>query len=112
MDILSKNDNELLSLSRNATAALHKPDKSARAQEILDKIDREWNRRLFRRGKYRATTPKEGVMSTMGYHVGELEGISRNLRLEILNWVLHRNVPCVQSPAHMEEWTARNQGAL
>ena len=42
-----------------------------KAEKIIDAIQTEWAHRLiaFRAGKYKATTPQDGMLSAVGYHL-------------------------------------------
>ncbi len=47
--------------------------------------------------------PQEGLLSVMGYHVGG-SGIGVYSRHEILDSIMLKHVPNVQSPEYMQEW--------
>ncbi len=48
--------------------------------------------------------PSEGVMSTMGYRVGDTQGIRKEYRINIMIDVLTEPLPFVESPSYMQEW--------
>ena len=48
--------------------------------------------------------PAEGVMSTMGYRVGDTQGIRKEYRTNIMIDVLTEPLPFVESPSYMQEW--------
>ena len=109
MDIGAMNDEELLQLFKNASHILLKgPNKAAELAVI--EIEREWKIRLdlARAGKYPGQLPQTGMLATLGYHVGNTEGIKTPIRRRILKHLLERQLPMVQSPAYTDEWGAPN----
>ena len=50
--------------------------------------------------------PSEGIMSTMGYRVGDTQGIKKEYRQLILLEILKGPLPFVDSPSYMREWGA------
>ena len=98
-------DNKLAKLLRNALERVADPNKKSDALAIIDAVSNEWRTRLLRYKKhqYRATTPEIGVLSFLGYHVGQ-EGEPRWRRRQILQYILNRPLPPVGSPAYIAEW--------
>ena len=48
--------------------------------------------------------PAEGIMSIMGYRVGDTQGIRKKYRIKIMIDVLTKPLPFVDSPSYMQEW--------
>ena len=48
------------------------------------------------------------MLATLKYHVGETEGVKKKYRHEILNQIMTRELPLVQSPAYTAEWGEKN----
>ena len=65
-------DNALARLLGNAQALLEKKSDNPDALVVIKAIQEEWARRLhlFRRGDYKASSPEHGVLSMVGYKVG------------------------------------------
>lgn len=101
-------DNQLLKLLTNALERLSDEKKGPAAREIVNAIKHEWSVRLarFREGTYSCTTPHDGMLSALGYHVGNHKGVATHHRRRILAYVLSGELPPVQSPAYMAEWGA------
>ena len=49
-------------------------------------------------------SPAEGMMSTMGYRVGDTLGIKKEYRIMIMIEILKGPLPFVDSPQYMREW--------
>lgn len=49
-------------------------------------------------------SPKEGIFSFLGYHVGKANGVPDDDRKDILDWVFHNTLPRVNSVSYMEEF--------
>jgi len=47
---------------------------------------------------------KDGLLSFMGYHVGESSSLSSDERRRILDYVLTERIPNVNDPAYMAQW--------
>ena len=47
---------------------------------------------------------KDGLLSYVGYRVGHVQGVSTEVRQQILDCVFHNQLPRVQSPEYMREW--------
>lgn len=103
--IPSMDDNALARLLGNARAMLIKNPDQASALSVVNAINDEWERRLdlFRKGQYKASSPKGGVLSAVGYKVGNA-GENTSVRHQLLDHILSGNLPPVGSPAYMEEW--------
>ena len=76
------------------------------AERIIDSIQTEWAHRLiaFRAGKYKATTPQDGMLSAVGYHVGIVQGKSEPVRHKLLDYIITGTLPPAGSPPYYEEW--------
>ena len=77
--------------------------KISEIEELIILIRNEWNLRLKEGGKS-SGTPAEGIMSTMGYRVGDTKGIKQEYRYRIIKDVLNSPLPYVDSPSYMKEW--------
>jgi hypothetical protein len=102
-------DDQLLNLFINATRILSaRPDVEAR--RVILAIEHEWKRRLdrARAGKYLPQNPKIGMLGTLGYHVGAVQGAKTTIRRQILKHVLEGQLPMVGSPAYTDEWGSPN----
>jgi len=102
-------DDDLLNLFHNASQMLSK-GQNVDAESVIVAIDREWTARLnrARAGRYSAQTPAIGMLSTLGYHVGTVQGEKTPIRRQILKYLLERQLPMVGSPAYTDEWGAPN----
>ena len=98
-------DLKLSKLFVNAQRLLDKNEQNKDAQEVLRAIKDEWDRRLrlFHENKYKALTPKNGVLSVIGYKVGN-EGEKTSIRRKMLDYIMSETLPPVASPAYMAEW--------
>ena len=78
----------------------------ADAAAIIDTIQLEWSKRLieFRTGNYKATTPQDGMLSAVGYHVGIVQGKSEAIRHKLLDYIMTGTLPPAGSPPYYEEW--------
>jgi hypothetical protein len=78
-----------------------------KAQSVIEAIDKEWNRRRgpCLGGATLSTSPKEGMLAALGYHVGE-KGEKTPIRRKILAHVVEGKLPLVSSPAYTAEWGA------
>ena len=70
---------------------------------MLNLIRKEWMIRLEKGGDSSGALA-EGVMSTMGYRVGDTQGIRKEYRINIMIDVLTEPLPFVESPSYMQEW--------
>jgi len=104
--IANMNDNDLQQLYLNAIEIIskNKPNKS-QAKEVLQTISDEWAHRLreCKKGDYKPSYPKEGMLAFLGYHVGQ-NGTKTKIRHKILDFIIHKDLPLVQSPAYSFEW--------
>ena len=78
---------------------------SLEAEMIIEAIKNEWKKRLTMAlsGKYKADRPEIGMLSYLGYHVGQ-EGESLKKRRFILDFIINEELPLVQSPSYTAEW--------
>jgi hypothetical protein len=70
---------------------------------IIELIKEEWMNRLNDSSES-SGAPSEGVMSTMGYRVGDTQGIKQEYRILIMIEILKGPLPFVDSPQYMREW--------
>lgn len=78
-------------------------------ETVVSLIKQEWMRRLEEDG-LSSGAPAEGMMSTMGYRVGDTQGIKQQYRIMIMIEILKGPLPFVESPSYMREWG--NDGSL
>ena len=104
-NIPNMDDNRLSVLFFNAQKLISEGKRLEEAKSVVQAVQTEWRKRLeaFRQGGYRADTPEEGVLKTVGYKVGN-DGIGEAMRHQLLDFVMTGTLPPVGSPAHMEEW--------
>mgnify|MGYP001452407641 CR=1 FL=1 len=55
-------------------------------------------------GEHSSGAPAEGIMSTMGYRVGDTQGVKKEYRRMIIIEILKGPLPFVDSPSYMNEW--------
>ncbi len=109
MKILSSipnmDDQKLTRLLVNAQKLLLKNPENGDAVVVMGAIQTEWERRLqmFEAGNYKASTPEQGILSVIGYKVGN-EGEKPTVRRKLLDYILTSDLPPVGSPAYMAEW--------
>ena len=72
-------------------------------ETVVSLIKQEWMRRLEEDG-LSSGAPAEGMMSTMGYRVGDTQGIKQEYRIMIMIEILKGPLPFVESPSYMREW--------
>lgn len=98
-------DNALSRLFSNAQNILLKNPKNLDAQTVLKAIEKEWEQRLraYKFGTYKASTPEAGILSRVGYKVGN-DGAKPKTRRQLLDYIMSGTLPPVGSPAYMEEW--------
>ena len=104
-NIPSMDDNAICRLFVNAQRLLLKNKENSDAKLVLQAIKVEWEKRLklFESGNYKATTPENGVLSVVGYKVGN-EGEKPAIRQQMLDYIMSDILPPVSSPAYMAEW--------
>ena len=109
MNIGAMKDEELLQLFKNAGRILSNGP-NAKAESVVADIELEWKRRidLARVGQYTYQSPSEGMLATLGYHVGNTEGESTPIRRLILKHLMERQLPLVKSPIYTDEWGTPN----
>ena len=71
-------------------------------ENIIDSIRDEWEERKNREGT-EYSSPRMGLLSTMGYKVG-MDGYKEKVRRKILKDVISGPLPLVGNPEYMEEW--------
>ena len=71
-------------------------------EDIINSIREEWGERKNREGA-EYSSPRNGLLSTMGYKVG-MEGYKEKVRRRILQDVISGPLPLVGNPEYMEEW--------
>lgn len=103
--IPTMSDNELTRLFTNALTSLEEGKQPELANTVRMAVLAEWEKRLqqYKAGQYKAETPEQGVLSRVGYRVGN-NGISQKLRQQRLDYVMSDILPAVGSPAYMAEW--------
>jgi hypothetical protein len=72
-------------------------------ETVILLIKQEWMRRL-EEDELSSGAPAEGIMSTMGYRVGDTQGIKQEYRTMIMIEILKGPLPFVESPSYMREW--------
>ncbi len=74
-------------------------------ETVVSLIKQEWIKRgLDEEEGPSSGAPAEGMMSTMGYRVGDTQGIKQEYRIMIMIEVLEGPLPFVESPSYMREW--------
>jgi len=108
-NIPKMDDRALTRLFLNAQKLLLKNASNEDALAVLSAVQVEWNERLkkFLDGEYKASTPEQGLLSVVGYKVGN-EGEKKPVRQQILDYILTSDLPPVASPAYMAEWGRKN----
>jgi len=98
-------DEDLLVLFHNASGKLSAGQNTA-AVAVIAAVEHEWKERLerARAHAYLAARPNEGMLSTLGYRVGSVNGERTPNRRRILKHVLEGQLPMVGSPAYTDEW--------
>ena len=71
-------------------------------EAVIGIIKIEWMKRLEEGDQ--EGFPDEGLMSTMGYRVGDTQGIKASHRRMIMKEILEGPIPFVGSPSYMREW--------
>ena len=72
-------------------------------ETVISLIKHEWMRRL-EEDWLSSGAPAEGLMSTMGYRVGDTQGVKQEYRIMIMIEILKGPLPFVESPSYMREW--------
>jgi hypothetical protein len=101
------NDEELLVLFHNAGSKLS-TELNLAAESVITAVEQEWKKRLERAkaGTYLAARPNDGMLATLGYRVGRVNGEKMPIRRQILKLLFERQLPMVGSPAYTDEWGA------
>jgi hypothetical protein len=102
-------DNKLLRLFHNALNLIEKENHVDAAYEQISLIENEWASRVekYMMGVSKSTRPDNGLLSTMGYKVGN-DGVSKKRREILLTRILTHTIPFCGSPAYMYEWGGPN----
>ncbi len=102
-------DEKLFNVFENSANKLSEGP-NVEADSVLAAVEREWKKRLdlARAGKYSTARPKIGMLKTLGYQVGHVQGETPRIRRQILKHVLERQLPMVGSPTYTDEWVAPN----
>ena len=109
MSIINKipnlSDEELLRLFKNAFDLIERKKSEEQANHVLQGIQNEWELRLKKHisGDYKPERPKIGILSSLGYSVGE-SGVKSKRRRLIIDYIINGTLPFVGSPAYMAEW--------
>lgn len=104
-NIPKMDDNSLRALFLNAFKHLLKNEKVDEAEAIIEKIQSTWETRVraYKFNNYKADTPDKGMLTALGYHVGE-SGEPEKLRHKILDYIMYGTLPPAGSPPYYEEW--------
>lgn len=108
-NIPAMDDQDLLNLFNNATRMLSK-GVNVKAESVIVAIEGEWKKRLdrARAGTYSTARPNDGMLATLGYRVGSVNGEKTLIRRQILKNLIERQLPMVSSPAYTDEWGTPN----
>jgi hypothetical protein len=99
-------DQDLLNLFHNAAKSLTKGP-NLEAASVIKAIGNEWTKRLdqARAGTRSTERPNDGMLATLGYRVGSVNGEKTPIRRKILELILEQlHLPIVDSPAYTDEW--------
>ncbi len=98
-------DNKLTKLFANALEMKRKRKMEENADNVIKAVQQEWDKRLKlqKEGRYKADTPDQGVLKTVGYKVGN-DGISKEVREYLLDYILTSQLPPIGTPAYIAEW--------
>ena len=82
-------DNKLTKLFANALEMKRKRKMEENADNVIKAVQQEWDKRLKlqKEGRYKADTPDQGVLKTVGYKVGN-DGVSKEVREYLLEYIL------------------------
>jgi hypothetical protein len=113
MNLTKKSEDQLFTMWKNCRAALEDPARANlhdTAIERIKSIEDEWDRRITEaeNGNYNTTRPTKGMMSRLGYHVGEAQGLTREARRKIIDFVMTVRLPFFHSPMYVKEWGEPN----
>ena len=109
MSIIQKipnmSDDELLTLFKNAFDLIERRKNEEQANHVLREIQKEWELRLAKQivGEYKSDRPQIGLLSSLGYSVGE-SGVRTKRRRLIIDYIINETLPFVGSPSYMAEW--------
>jgi len=98
-------DNKLRGLFLNAFKYILKDQRVDEAEAIIAAIQTTWASRVkaYKFNQYKADTPDKGMLTALGYHVGE-KGESEALRHKILDYIMTGTLPPAGSPPYYAEW--------
>ena len=108
--IPNMSDGDLLVLFHNAVKLLSKGP-NLEAAPVIKAIGNEWTTRLdhARAGARITERPDDGMLATLGYRVGSVNGEKTAIRRQILKLLLEQlQLPIVGSPAYTDEWGEPN----
>jgi hypothetical protein len=103
-------DEDLLNLFHNAAKSLSKGP-NLDAASVIKAIGNEWAKRLdhARAGIRSTERPDDGMLATLGYRVGIVNGEKTPIRRKILELLVEQlQLPIVGSPAYTDEWGEPN----
>jgi hypothetical protein len=105
-NIPNMKDEDILALFHNAARMLSM-NPNLEAASVIQAIGREWKKRLerARAGTLSTERPNDGMLSTLGYRVGSVNGEKTPIRRQVLKLILEElQLPIVGSPAYTDEW--------
>src|SRR5437899_1249505 len=87
-------DEDLLVVFHNAASKL---STNPAAESVITAIEHEWKKRLdrARAGTYSTARPNDGMLATLGYRVGSVNGEKTPIRRQILKHLLELQLPLV-----------------
>ena len=83
-----------------------KAEKEELIEKMINVIKDEWEGRKARE-ETKYMSPRNGLLSTMGYKVG-IEGYKEKVRRKVLKDVISGPLPLVGNPDYMKEWGEDN----
>ena len=108
-NIPSMDDNKLARLFSNALEMKRKKKTEEDTDKVIKAVQEEWKKRLslFEEGEYKADTPDQGILKTIGYKVGN-DGVRKESREYLLDYILTSQLPLIGSPTYIAEWSEEN----
>jgi hypothetical protein len=101
-----KDDASLIIMFQNCMRAIRRGGPRVTvAEQLINTINLEMNRRLARANAYHFTaeTPSVGLLKTMGYSVGN-NGETIETRREIIDYIMTKPLPPISSISYMASW--------
>jgi hypothetical protein len=78
---------------------------SLQGKKMRDAVEQEWKtREVDLHENSNGFVPENGLLSTLGYHVGSTCGVKPKLRRAILERVYKADLPIVYSHSYMAQW--------